>query len=281
MRASTRLGLLAAVLACAVAVRTPTARADYEETEARLKAAGIEEGLRARIHAAIDRGVTWLLSRQAGDGSFHAVARKASASPTVTVTTEYGPGASVLCALAPRHADTEEARKGLERVRDHLLQDHDVRKQLVRGTYEAGITAMLVMGEKEEAVLAREIARRLSSKQASSGYWGYGNGISLRQGPANLSTTQFAALGLWSTLHTGAEIPPRIWRRLAEAHCRLQGPDGGWGYVSGKPSLGTWCPQGTFMGLADLLLAEESLARTPNEHDDLEKKIEAAASPSP
>ena len=44
------------------------ARADYEETERRLKSAGIDQKLRLRIHDAIDRGVDFLLTRQGPEG---------------------------------------------------------------------------------------------------------------------------------------------------------------------------------------------------------------------
>src|SRR5262245_29583695 len=91
------------VAAGLASIAPSTSRADYEETEQRLKTAGIEPALRDHIHAAIDRGVAFLLSRQDPDGSW----------PRREEGTYEQTGIAALCTLALRHAGTAPAQAGV------------------------------------------------------------------------------------------------------------------------------------------------------------------------
>jgi hypothetical protein len=88
--------------------------------------------------------------------------------------------------------------------------------------------------------------------------WGYST---VDGGSGNLSTTQFACLGLWSAERLGTPVAERAWLDHLDALCRSQGPDGSWPYylVAGATIEVTY-PTGTFMGLADLVLAQHALA---------------------
>jgi hypothetical protein len=106
-----RILLLAALAAVAVAAHAGTARADHEETERRLKTAGIDPALREKIHGAIDRAVAFLLAHQTPEGRFH--------GPDVAPAWQVG--ATTLCALALRHAGTPPARAGAAKSLERLF----------------------------------------------------------------------------------------------------------------------------------------------------------------
>lgn len=233
--------------------------ADYDETEARLKAVGVDEPLRKQIHAAIDRGVAWLRTKQHADGGFpfDGIAASVAAVPL-----EYSdPGYTALCALALRHAGTPPAMAAFVRARKYLLTEgSEARRGLEGRVYESGLAAMIVRADGAGTDMAQAFADRLVRGQDSGGNWGYGTSSAGAVPPINLSTTQFGALGLWAAECTGARVDRQAWLRLAEGHCRTQLDDGGWAYNFGKVPVDRY-PQGCFMGLADLLLAEGALSR--------------------
>ncbi len=64
-RRAIRACLILAIFVCSLG--DPPA-ADYDETETRLKTAGIDAPLRKRIHESIERGVAFLVAAQKPDG---------------------------------------------------------------------------------------------------------------------------------------------------------------------------------------------------------------------
>jgi hypothetical protein len=229
------------------------ARADgTEETEYRLKTAGIDAALRTRIHAGIDRAVDRLRAFQGKRGG-------------VGVHV----GQTVLVALALRHAGTPSAREGAQKVLDALRAEKSKNASVVASTYEAGITAMLLHADRSLPELRRTIHERLATGPGASGYWGYESAGS-RVG--NLSTAQYGALGLWASERGGAVPALTPWETHLRALIRYQRPNGSWSYAPGSATGGAVAhsyPTGTLMGYANLVLASRALAEAIAEDDSL------------
>lgn len=262
--------ILAAVLLLSTAVRPVLA--DHEETEHRLKTAGVPEEMRERIHAAIDRGVDWLVRQQQADGGF----------PRGTYASWYPDAAlTVLAALALRHADSEKAGLAVARAIPSFtnargLVDHEI----VREVYLAGIGLMLFAAGAGRPEAVEEAATRLpAALPTDSDWWGYTTGGTDGRGPitgANLSTTQFGALGLWSAGRLGMAASPDVWRRHLLSLFAEQRADGSWPYAPGHSVAVSGYVNGTFMGFANLLLAEEALAAEIAGNPGLAHRVAAA-----
>lgn len=233
--------MLGGLLCCLAG--TPVARAEeYEETEHRLKSAGIEPEMREEIRSSIRRGVRYLVaSYDTSGGEFPG--------------RELRGGPLALVGLALRHSAIPDGVRAGRRALDHLLR-HEWR-DLTERTYEAGILGMLLMADARPHPAAREIHERLA-RGAAMGSWGYVS--SGDSGSANLSTSQFACLGLWSTERMGVPSVPAAWHDHLASLVRAQAEDGSWGYYASRPARLDGYPTGTFMGLADLVLAVHAVA---------------------
>ena len=122
-----RIGL--ATLGLVLLLAAGPALADgYDETEYRLKTAGIDEDLRERIHAAIRRGVAHLRKFQKPDGSFGG-----------------NPGHTALAGLALRHAAIPDGVEG-GRAAIRWLEKAG-RSQHRMTTYGVGLLAMLLTAD--------------------------------------------------------------------------------------------------------------------------------------
>ncbi len=275
-----RRRIAALVAIAALPCLASVARGDYEETERRLKASGVDEALRTKIHAAIDRGVAFLVKRQAADGTFDE--HSAAGGPTAGVYPR--DGVTLLCALALRHAGTPPTAAPVARAAASVFGAAP-QAEVERNVYQAGTALMLLA-----AVPGREkAARRLASALAGAldekpSWWGYrtpgpttagattDEPLAFHDDVPNLSTCQFAALGLWAARRMGIAVPPGVWARHAKSLCDTQTDDGSWLYGNGglaamlppgvPPGRGIYVT-GTFMGLANLLLAREALADAP------------------
>jgi len=266
-----RLALLALLV---VALSSPAA-ADHEETERRLKAVGIDDALRKRIHAAIERSVSFLLEHQGPQGSW---------MPRSASMRRWRVGVTALSALALRHAGTAAARKGVDKALRFLMgPDGKGREGVLGGVYTGGITTMLLMADRSHHDVARTITKRMAACQRrSSGWWGYelGDGAvaqtTVQRDRSNLSTSQFGALGLWAGSRTGVEIAPEVWRRTLEGMICTQLAGGSWNYFPRATSSSAGYPTGTFMGIANLVLAEQALGPVLAADHDLAKRTLAA-----
>lgn len=224
---------------------------EMEETEYRLKTAGIEAPLRKRIHKAIDRGVGRLLALQRKRGSAQS-------------------GKAVLVALALRHAGSPKALRRLDQVIEYLTTK--AQRSILANTYEVGLAAMLLHADHSHQDFSRRIHERLAAGGGSSGYWGYSpTGSSV----GNLSTAQYGALGLWASERQGAPVAGAAWRRVLGGLIDNQQSDGSWGYTPKTGARLGSAPTyitGTFMGYANLVLASRSLADVLADDDDLSIK---------
>ncbi|MHC4409422.1 MAG: prenyltransferase/squalene oxidase repeat-containing protein [Planctomycetota bacterium] len=237
------------------------ALADYEETEFRLKTAGVAAPLRKRIHAAINRGVAYLLEIQAEDGHWP------NAGTTWRRPME---SETVYAALALRHAGTAPARRGVRKALRWLYPEKTRGKRMVRlHVYLAGAAAMLLHADRSHPERLDELGAAIANGQGKQDWWGYvtampkGGGIRLKKKPSNLrienlSTAQFAALGLWAANRGRKSRAPAVWQSHLQSLIRRQMRSGSWRYAPVPPwDLGGYgYDNGTFMGLANLLLAE-------------------------
>ena len=270
VRRALPLLLLAAV--AAGAVMPAVVRADYEETERRLKAVGVDDDLRAGVHRAIDRAVAWFAVRQISDGSWLDPGTWAGGWGTRTALT-------TISALAVRHAGTPAAREVAGKAVRFLFERREARDEAVNFVYTAGLASMLLLADasypKVHGVIATGLATAQDARTGWFGYVGHAEGYaspSVRD-LVQLSTTQFAALGLWAAARHGIETPRDVWVRHARGLIAAQTKDGSWAYVP-NPKLAGYST-GTFMGLANLLLCERQLGDLSAD-PDLAKHLLAA-----
>jgi hypothetical protein len=213
----------------------------YEEIEKRLKTLGIADDLSADIQRAIARSVARI------EGTYDQVSRELGSQA-------YAAGTRALMALALRHCGLKEGVEAGRRRLDHLLKHHP--QKLTHGTYEAGILGLLLLADTRPHDTAHEL-HGLLTKGASAGMWGYACEY---PSTGNLSTSQFACLGLWSGERLGVPHQPDAWLPHLKYLIRAQVDDGSWAYFSPGAGLAVGSyPTGTFMGLADLVLAESAL----------------------
>lgn len=276
---------------CAVvlgALGAADARGDHEETEARLKAAGVDGALRGRIHRSIDRGVAYLAAQQQPDGSF-----RPPRSPGGTASGGVR-GVTLLCALALRHAGRPAAEEPVQRALAQLLPwlEESSRTGTGLSVYDAGLALLLLQAvgrpQPEAPRIAALLARGLDAR---TGWWGYGAPRAGTAGPyqantPNLSTAQFAGLGLWAARRMGHDTDVRVWQVHAEALLASQTTHGSWPYGPTGTS-GSWeglsPPRdgyftGTCMGVANLLLARQALRSATPTSTDLLARVDAAIS---
>jgi hypothetical protein len=234
----------------------------YEQLETRLKTCGVSADLSEQIRKAIVRGCTWLTERQTKEGKWvERLPKEQEGGPT------YAPkGVTALCALALRHsglaAFQQAVRRGSAAAAAELGPEWK--------TYAEGLTAMLFMAPGTNQPLAFRISSELqSSLDHLTGWWGYENSGHA----ANLSTSQFAALGLWACHRTGAGAARPTWAAHLVALLQLQRRSGSWPYRPVRTKAGY--PTGTFMGLANVLLARAALKAQIKSDHMLRRRVEA------
>ncbi len=249
-----------------------------------------KEGLKPLIDQAVERGVKWLRAQQGGDGCI--------SDNGYGVGSAQGTGATAMCALALMHSgvapDDPVVKKAFAYVASKKLnQSYDLALYLmaIEGKY-------LPMGMIEdvenysEDKAREEIARKLTKEdrdaaeravqallatQHESGLFGYAGGA----GYPNLSSAQYAILGLKSASRMGVPVPAITWRRVLsylfkcrvvagnQVELRLYYRAGleesklvfplGWGYInpSVPPPTGTM----TSAALAIMAVCASELAR--------------------
>jgi hypothetical protein len=223
----------------------PVAAADHEETERRLKTAGVDPALRARIHASIRSGAGWLAAEQRADRTFDGSGRMVP-----------------LCGLALQHAGVAGAEDAYRNCLALMLGPKgDLKEAYYRGTYEGGLTALLLLAEGKHEGILKRLGAAFEHGEAGAGFWGYSNAQGGSRGAGNLSTSQFGALALWAAGRAGFETKPELWERHVAYLLRSQTPDGSFGYGGPSPSY----PTGTFMGLANLIVAQRALGERADE----------------
>lgn len=258
-----------AIVACG-GTRVPTQADSIADREAMLGRVGVPDDLRPRIHRAIDTGAVWLARHLDKDDLFR------FAGPDRPAADD---GSSALVTLALAHAGTPTVLPAARRSAQRLFGLGTARSgdaafaARTHETYGAGLLGLLASDADLEIPRsrARELAGEFArGQERGSGYWGYRldagtyatsrlrGGARAPVGPVNLSTTQFAALGAHAVGRAGAPVDADVWRRHADGLCERQTPDGSWTYEGQRTAAGGY-PNGTFMGLAGLCLAEAAL----------------------
>jgi hypothetical protein len=257
---SSRLVLVSAFAASGV-VALP-ARADPAETESRLKSIGVPAPLRARIRTSIDRGVARLAALQRADGHW-----EDRWYPGWTTW-----GVTALCALAQRHAGTADgvasARRAMAWLEHEAGPASTPRAQgpvpsVLDNVYAAGLWLLCLHADGRSAAEAAPTARALEQAlDVDSSWWGYDT-RSPRTTTPNLSTSQFAALGLEAATRIGVNVDPGVWDAHLGGLCAAQVASGSWPYAPGArrararevPVADHAYPATTFMGCANLAFA--------------------------
>jgi hypothetical protein len=264
-RSLVTIGLGAVLLATLVG----PARSDHEETEARLKAAGVSEDLSRRIHTAIERGVGYLRSIQKANGNFSRERWFRGGVHEI----------AVLAVLALRHAGTPDAMRGVDLARPRLFPPRGKMPEVIRKRiYQAGFALMILMADDRPSEHAEKIGKAVAGGLLKdSDWWGY---VTDQSGsdcnPPNLSTSQFGGLGLWAAARSGVEIDLRVWRRHVVSLLATQCTSGSWPYSFRTPLRGVSYDTGTCMGLANVLLARGALREYLVQDPGLERRIDAA-----
>lgn len=254
-----------------------------------------------RVEAALDKGVTFLRSKQTASGSWTAGKGKHSIGYAAL------PGLTLLECKVP--ATEPVIVKAADFVRKLSPSLHD--------TYDLGLAILFLdrLGEKGDEALIQTLALRLVAGQTSGGGWDYtcptltadeaqillkflkqqgtpvaaeslpeklqtlpvvvnqgkgkGQGI-LRGGRDDNSNTQFALLGLWAARRHG--VPTES--TLLQSHQRFdttQNKDGGWGYQFKAATTNTM----TNVGLLGLALGHGA------EFAQVKKKTDKASAADP
>jgi hypothetical protein len=92
---------------------------------------------------------------------------------------------------------------------------------------------------------------------------------------SNLSTSQFAALGLWACGRMDSEIDREVWRKHLTSLCSRQVDSGSWTYWPGRGNARGY-RTGTYMGLANLILARAALGDTLEDDSELKFRADRA-----
>lgn len=266
--------------------------AGEQALERKLKARGVDKDLSIRIAAAVDRASRFLVDRQAADGAFSALTGEDRSSGSWAV------GSTLLCALALQKATSASSETAIANALNWAIQGTAERRSLLeRYTYIAGITLALISDRPAYAsVRTRLVNSLVAAQDEATGWWGYdapGGDVDARYAPAastyhalapNLSTSQYAILGLRAAKRAGEYVPPRVWSRHLDGLLRTQTVSGSWPYAppqakgAGAPdawdSVG-YCT-GTFMGICGLIASAEFADDGSSAHGERKAAVEVA-----
>ncbi|MDF1799026.1 MAG: discoidin domain-containing protein [Planctomycetota bacterium] len=164
------------------------------------------------IDKAIDDGVDFLVRTQLWDGSYTQEA------------TNYPAGATGLVLYTLLKSKVPEDHPAVQRALAYVLAS-DPRETYELGTVLMGLAALAQPHSPEvRAFLQKATDKLLDSQGAKSNdgrkeaLWAYPHHVDI----ADLSNSQYAALGLRAAQRAGLDVPDRVWKKLAEAVLRYQ-----------------------------------------------------------
>ncbi|MEM7812769.1 MAG: DUF4159 domain-containing protein [Planctomycetota bacterium] len=201
----------------------------------------------AAVRRAIDRGVSFLESKQNGDGSW-----------TLSGPGGFKAGMTALVTLAllesGRTSDDESVAAGLRVLRN-------IREPEPSFTYEAALTIMALAAAKEPrrdfpriTALADRLERSAGRAGNAKGAWHYqSNGTPVSA--FDHSNSQYAVLGLLAATYAGVEVEPKTWQAIRDHWVDVQNGNGSWGYQSGGGQTGSM----TVAGIATLSIVRRFL----------------------
>jgi len=204
-----------------------------------------------RVNEAVDRSAANLVDRQAADGSWN---KEDKVHPI---------GRTALCTYALLHAGYDKDDPPVRKALTFLgVADGYATPVMPISTYEAGCFLMLLhaLGPEQDGNIHKIADWLVENFNASAGLWGYPDGI------ADLSNTQYAAMGLKVAALHGHKTPERVWKRVIASTLSLQAESGAFRYRGQDMYRGSM----THAALLCLRFAHEGLGERP------EKKTRAA-----
>lgn len=212
-----------------------------------------------RVLNAIQRGRTYLISRQQPDGSW--------GSETLVT---YKTGITSLCVLSLLEsgltAEDPAVARGLTWLRA-------IKEPNPRFTYEISLMIMALAAAKEgvkDNVRIFTLAQRLEAGMIQGGRepggWDYTCDGRGGLGQPDRSNTQYAILGLRDAAYAGVPVSRETWRKIRTHWETFQEPDGGWAYRKGTGLASTGSM--TVAGIASLAIADVFLSDEKEVHPD-------------
>lgn len=170
------------------------------------------------VSEAIDRGVKFLKSEQAPNGSWSEYPGQAGAKGALATLS------LLSCGVRPDDPTVSASLAYLRTIRP-------------RRVYAISLQTMVFCAAepKKDLLLIQENVRFLEQQQFASGArkgaWGY------PEGPGDNSNSQFALLALYEAERVGAKVKPQTWRRAYDYWMSAQLPDGSFSYMKGEAEL--------------------------------------------
>ncbi|MBL8843363.1 MAG: terpene cyclase/mutase family protein [Planctomycetes bacterium] len=227
--ASTIVFCSVAMLSNAAAAAPPPllqlANAAQDAAQDAAPAAPAAASLAERVNRAIDGGVARLKAIQRPDGHF----------PCDHWSQD---GTTALCTYALLKSGVLPSDPAVVKAMEAL------RYAPFLSTYATAVRIALFDAHGDAALVEpiRAAAAWLEERQQESGFWGY------PEKQADLSNTQYAALGLWVAARHGYTAKRDTWAKLLKELLRLQADDGGFGYREGDLTTGSMTTAGLAVG---------------------------------
>jgi len=219
----------------------------------------------ARMRDAIEKGVDFLVAKQADSGKW-----------TYTPSTGYDVGMTALCTLALSHTRLPRASAAVQKGLAFVTQQKPEPK-----TYSVGLVQMLLFengAARHKKLISKYGWMTVVSQQRTGpgeGQWGYSllspksdqnpsDIPPLPAGYADHSNGQLGILAFWYAQRSGFQVPKKCWQRAKAHYERTQQADGGWAYTvtPGRKSTVSMTPAST----VSLYLADEALAGYEKRH---------------
>ncbi len=235
------------------------------------------------VRASIARGVDFLRTQQAADGSFLSRLRPARTLGGIQVTKRVNGqvvvsrveppkslpvscGPTALATLAILNAGVGVEDPCVARALDFLRGNGESDK--LTPTYDTSLLLMAFAAAREWdkdrsriATLAKKLEGVQTIRGAERGMWSYGH---FPRGGDN-SNTQFAILGLHDAALSGVRIKRKTWEMALEHFMNDQNPDGGWSYTRIRTqSTGSM----TCSGLGSLVICQQMLSADEAQNAD-------------
>ncbi|MEW4528675.1 prenyltransferase/squalene oxidase repeat-containing protein [Maioricimonas sp. JC845] len=223
----------------------------------------------AEIEAARLKGVEYLKSQQADDGSWHYEG--------------HAVGITSLCGLALLENGMSVSDPVVEKAQRFVRRNLDD----LKNTYDLALAILFLsrVGDRDNRTPIRSLAARLVAGQNVEGGWGYNCPIvnpgilsnpksrpDPPDGPGDNSCTQFATLGLWVASRWGVNVDDTM-ARVGERFVSTQKEDGGWPYRHDVEDQGSRSSM-TYAGLFCLTVARATRIRQLQSDSTVRRRLD-------
>ncbi len=218
--------------------------------------------LKAKLPAAVQKGVDYLFSQQQPDGSW-----KIDDDDTWKI------GGTSLCTLALLECGVASDEPQMKTALQYL------RSQQPKRTYEISLQTLALCAAAEPRRDAGQIAANVKllekgqvQQGRGTGAWSYGtDGVINLEGGDN-SNSEFAVWALDAAADAGIDVKPATWKRSYDYWRNSQLPDGGWAYTArGGKATGSM----TCAGIASLMICHKNVHKdATDEVPDIQELIQ-------